>query len=766
MKLKFRILWIALLCSSLAFSQYNKPVAVSYETASKAYYVLNNGNGTVVKLDTFFNTSTVISGLYNPKDILFADLGTSKVILVLDSMQIKVFDQSTNSLVLSIAVPNSSDLRAGVVDKTNSNVFYLSDADSGTIIKGTVGPPPFYAVSFSTLAKGIDRPAGLLFDSKNRLLVVTDTTDACVLKVNTTTGVIDTMRKTNIFNMNTIREDAQGNFFVTNHGDSYLYRFDANFNNLVRLTGYNKPSGMYVNTAQDLMVLACTGCQKIYFNLLHVMQANPVSNLCPGDSFIFSLNPSYNGIGTYGTGNQFIVEISDSTGSFASPVFIRSLTNQLVPLQLACRLPAMVYGSNHLIRIRATNPAYASGSASLTVNQVPVAYAYKDTLLNACPRQNVKLGSTFTSGLSYRWLGPGNLTDTSVSAPIFSSGVGGVFQYMLEVRNGSGCKDTAYLKINVANDLKINGVPDTLKLCSGQSVLVGEENLDYVFSWSPAQILDNPSKSQVTATPTTDTRLVAHFTDTAVGCSGSDSVELRVFGYPLINGLADTIKGCEYKDVTVTASFAANTIYLWQNASGATLADTLTWIYNGVQTSEKIYLNAANQSFTSCAVKDSAMLVINQNPPVPIIIKIDNVISCSVNGTSYVWYKNGQALPGSNVKQLSLTASDNGVYRVEVYYPSGCSSLSDSIVTNIGYHNLVNAGVSMFPNPANRELHFASPQLITSVQMYTTDGRKVISQLADTSELSVSLENLPKGYYTVYLELKDGTRLTAPLVKH
>jgi hypothetical protein len=274
MRNKIAMLLFLVLASINVKAQYNKPNAVSYEAKTKSYYILNNGNGTITKLDSLFNTSQVITGLYDPQDLLFADLGTTKVLLVIDSLQIKVFDQTSNSLILSISVPGAVHLRSGVLDLSNPNVFYLSDDSTSKIYKGTVGPAQFYQVSFTTLASGIDKASGLLFDSKNRLLVVTDTIDSHILQVNTTSGKVDTILASNLGFLHSIREDAQGNYFVTSHGDSYLYRFNSSFTNLAKLTGYNKPSGFYINTTQDLMVLACTGCGKIYFNILHLMATN------------------------------------------------------------------------------------------------------------------------------------------------------------------------------------------------------------------------------------------------------------------------------------------------------------------------------------------------------------------------------------------------------------------------------------------------------------------------------------------------------------
>jgi hypothetical protein len=759
MRNKIVLLMVTLLAFSTIKAQYNKPNAVSYEAKTKSYYVLNNGNGSITKLDSFFNTSQVITGLYDPQDLLFADLGTNKVLLVLDSMQIKVFDQASNSLMLSIAVPGAVHLRSGVLDLSNPNVFYLSDDSTGKIYKGSVGAAPFYQVTFSTLATGIDKPSGMLFDSKNRLIVVTDTIDSRILQVNTTSGKIDTILATSLGFLHSIREDAQGNYFVTSHGDSYLYRFNSSFTGVAKLTGYNKPSGFYINTDQDLMVLACTGCGKIYFNLLHLMATNSVSKICPGDSFTLSMNISYNGIGTYGAGNVFYVEISDSMGSFANPMVVGTWADIIVPAKFSGKLPNRKYGNNHLIRVRATQPKYASSSATITPNEVPEAIAANSDIVSACPNQKIILGSTNQNGINYKWMGPNLLSDSTISAPFFISSKGGDFTYYLETRNGVGCLNYDTVTIEVANELKITGVPDTIKLCIGDTVLVGQANLDYVFNWTPSSIINSATTSQVRAFPTSDVRLTVSFTDTSVGCSGRDSVEIRVFARPSASeiNLADTAIGCEGKILTIAANVLSNMNYIWSNSNDLFLGDKATLAYSNSVNSEFVRLLVQNSLADNCRLHDSIWVNINANPTKPAIIKIDNVLSSSETAIKYQWYLNGVAVPSSDKKQLTITSADNGFYQVEVF-TKDCSSISDSISTNVGVFKVdASDAIKSYPLPFSNQLNIKAINTIATIELYSLNGVLILNELAQNDLVVLNTAGLNAGVYTLKVILTDGT---------
>jgi len=767
MRNKIAMLLFLVLASINVKAQYNKPNAVSYEAKTKSYYILNNGNGTITKLDSLFNTSQVITGLYDPQDLLFADLGTTKVLLVIDSLQIKVFDQTSNSLILSISVPGAVHLRSGVLDLSNPNVFYLSDDSTSKIYKGTVGPAPFYQVSFTTLASGIDKASGLLFDSKNRLLVVTDTIDSHILQVNTTSGKVDTILASNLGFLHSIREDAQGNYFVTSHGDSYLYRFNSSFTNLAKLTGYNKPSGFYINTTQDLMVLACTGCGKIYFNLLHLMATNSVNSICPGDSFTLTMNISYNGIGTYGASNVFYVEISDSTGSFTNPMVVSTLSDILVPFKFSCKLPNLKFGKNHQIRVRASNPQYASSSASVSPNPVPEAFAASDNIVNACPNQKIQMGANHQNGITYSWRGPALLSDTAISDPFFTSKNGGNFTYYLVTRNGTGCYNYDTVTVVVANELKITGVPDTIKLCIGDTVLVGQANLDYVFNWTPSAVINAKSTSQVKAFPTSDVRLSVSFTDTSVGCSGTDSVEIRVFAKPLPSeiNLADTAIGCDGKIVNIKANVLSNMNYTWSNIKGLFLGDKATLEYSNMVSNEYLKLHVKNTLASQCQFTDSIWVNVNANPSKPSIIKIDNVLSSSETAIKYQWYLNGLAIPNSDKKQLTITGADNGFYQVEVF-ALNCSSISDSLATNVGVYKVNSADVfKTYPLPFNDQLNIKSYTTISSVELYSINGIQIQKELSQNDHFILNTSSINAGVYTLKVILVDGTIAYQKIVK-
>ncbi len=101
------------------------------------------------------------------------------------------------------------------------------------------------------------------------------------------------------------------------------------------------------------------------------------TTICAGSSVDVSFSTS----GTFSTGNEFRVELSDSSGSFATPVLIGT-TNAVGTL--SCTIPQnTVEGTKYLIRVASSNQVVVSNPA---ISQV-VVHPYSHNLVS--PANNV-----------------------------------------------------------------------------------------------------------------------------------------------------------------------------------------------------------------------------------------------------------------------------------------------------------------------------------------------------------------------------------------
>jgi len=157
-----------------------------------------------------------------------------------------------------------------------------------------------------------------------------------------------------------------------------------------------------------------------------------------------SVNVAYTKTGTFNPGNVFTAELSDASGSFASPVAIGALTSVNAGT-VASTIPAnAATGNGYRIRVVASNPVVTgtSNAINLTINAKP---ATPIISTDYCVGGGfVQLTSSAAS--SYLW-STGQTTQT-----ILANLAG---TYTVTVSNAAGCTNTG--SIQVSTELAVNG---------------------------------------------------------------------------------------------------------------------------------------------------------------------------------------------------------------------------------------------------------------------------------------------------------------------
>ena len=169
----------------------------------------------------------------------------------------------------------------------------------------------------------------------------------------------------------------------------------------------------------------------------------------------------------------------------------------------------------------------------------------------------------------------------------------------------------------------------------------------------------------------------------------------------------------------------------------------ITVVYNTVGLFD-VALNVSNGSGSQIKTKLAHIKV--SALPVPVITAVNNLLSCSVAGASYQWYKNNVLIAGAN--QQTYQARSNDSYTVFVTDVNGCSNTSQPyIVTGI------TGGVLVYPNPAGSKVYVSSYTIAgkANVKIYSVTGALVLDkQLNDISVVNeISLSNLAAGMYEI-----------------
>ncbi|MFP4664655.1 MAG: cohesin domain-containing protein, partial [Bacteroidales bacterium] len=262
------------------------------------------------------------------------------------------------------------------------------------------------------------------------------------------------------------------------------------------------------------------------------------SEFCAGESFTID----YQATGDFLTENVFTAELSDASGSFASPTIIGSLASNNSG-SITATLPANLSdGSAYKIRLQASHPVYTSDiwTTDLTIHALPTADAGADT--DICDGSSTTLSAT--GGVDYLWSTSETTADISVSPAADA-------EYSVTVTDAFGCENADTVQVTV-NPLPTADAGADQDICLGETAgITATGGVDYAWSHGAITASDN-------VTPSSDTEYIVTVTD-ANGCSDSDSVMINVFSVTADAGADQEI--CMGETATLSASGGSS--YAW-----------------------------------------------------------------------------------------------------------------------------------------------------------------------------------------------------------
>ena len=208
-------------------------------------------------------------------------------------------------------------------------------------------------------------------------------------------------------------------------------------------------------TAQDPAPNHYHGIDEISIEGTQIGGGNPTLTAAVQNGTSFcgddTITVDYNGTGTYNSGNNFILELSDDQGSFGSPTSIGTITSTASTGSIDGIVPTSITaGSLYRVRVNATDNAFtgSNNGTDLTLNPKPQALA-DATDTEVCEGDPIELIGNDLGNVTYNWSGPDNYTSGDQNPVINSSTLSNDGVYYLTTTVNGCTSDSAQVAITV-----------------------------------------------------------------------------------------------------------------------------------------------------------------------------------------------------------------------------------------------------------------------------------------------------------------------------
>ncbi|WP_281541781.1 gliding motility-associated C-terminal domain-containing protein [Maribacter aestuarii] len=465
---------------------------------------------------------------------------------------------------------------------------------------------------------------------------------------------------------------------------------------------------------------------------------SPWTAICAGNGGFNEYFVNITWAGTANAGNEFILELSDASGSFASPTTLATITDQNTNMDFDVdfAVPANTRGQGYKMRVRSTDPVKIGAESS----------AYNMYFMDVTSNLNIsELGDGVPPGsvcatsaitlqvdnianpetYQYIWFRSGTQIagENGHTLNVSQSGMYSAFVNYGPVCTGSGNTDSNIVDVTIGatgTGIAINP-PSKTALCSTDAETLAINLTDP--SWSYQWYKDgNPILGAVATSYTVDASTSGFEGDYAVEISGNSICTERSDAVTITN--ADAF--------TVTRDNPANVVVLpsqTQTLSVSTTANSpaYKWFRNGVEIAGETnatldidqdgeYYAEVSQTGGSCAISSKNSETTTAVSPASFEIVIDysgtytgcvststvlevtqinavaddgaktDVTTDLVDAFTYQWQKDGVDVAGESGKNISLTTTtENGDYVLNASldsYSETTNTLSVQLLTS------------------------------------------------------------------------------------
>jgi hypothetical protein len=426
--------------------------------------------------------------------------------------------------------------------------------------------------------------------------------------------------------------------------------------------------------------------------------------LCSLDSFKLA----YTTNDTFKSGNVFTAQLSNASGSFASPVNIGSrtfTTSDTIKCQIPLNTPT---GTGYKLRIISTNPIDTSdiNIGTLDIGNAPPPNLNATANTPVCSGTNLNLTANTTgTGYSWSWTGPQSFNFNAQNPTIVNIAPIQAGDYIVTGRlHGCVGKDTVTVVVNQSPAAITAG--SNSAICEGATLNLSSTSggVGSSYSWSgPASYtagVQNPTRSSTTTAHSGDYIVTA----TLNGCTAKDTVTVLVKPMPAVPTAINNGPLCPGDSLGLEAnSTTAGVTYNWGGPASFSSPQQNPYILNVNSTHGGTYnvtvtLNGCTSAAgsTGVTVKPTpATPTAGSNTPVCAGAPL-NLTATGTAGSVYTWTgPNGFTSNLQNPVIDPAALPDAGTYSVSAVL-NGCPSTG--VGSTVVVVNLVSS-IGVYPSP-------------------------------------------------------------------
>lgn len=232
-----------------------------------------------------------------------------------------------------------------------------------------------------------------------------------------------------------------------------------------------------------------------------------------------------------------------------------------------------------------------------------------------------------------------------------------------------------------------------------------------------------------------------------------DCPDVTILDIPIMSiGLPDTFQVCIGTATTIDLADPSFTLYDWEPDSIFTINNQYNPTVNAY-TPQNVHVTALDTN--GCMTSDDVYLEINALPVFTVTITDDSIFTVDAPFDSYQWYRYSDLILGAD--QITYTASEPGIYYVQVTNAIGCSNMSGMIhYDNTGIDDATDANTKIFASHGLLYFEF-DKEGVYQIALWNTMSQKIISWESSVKSGSFTLPQINAGIY--YVTILDGRHL-------